>query len=86
LRFFYFPVVEFPDYPACSSELSPRNRLSSSVLMASRLLSIGQEEVEMDAIMIVGAVVGSFAGAFILQKAALEGMFRMMNADRRLRH
>jgi hypothetical protein len=54
--------------------------------MACRLLRTRQEEVKMDAIMIVGAVVGSFAGAFILQKAALEGMFRMMNADRRLRH
>ena len=40
----------------------------------------------MDAIVIVGAVVGSFAGAFVLQKAALEGLFRMMNADRRTRH
>jgi hypothetical protein len=40
----------------------------------------------MEAIVIVGAVVGSFAGAFVLQKAALEGLFRMMNADRRARH
>jgi hypothetical protein len=54
--------------------------------MACRLLNIGQEKTQMDAIMIVGAVVGSFAGAFILQKAALEGLFRMMDADRRLRH
>ena len=46
----------------------------------------GQEDKKMDAVVIVGAVVGSFAGAFILQKAALEGLFRMMNADRRLKN
>jgi hypothetical protein len=40
----------------------------------------------MDAVVIMGALVGSFAGAFILQKAALEGLFRMMNADRRIKH
>jgi hypothetical protein len=39
----------------------------------------------MEAIVIVGTMVGSFAGAFVLQKAALEGLFRMMNADRRMR-
>jgi hypothetical protein len=39
----------------------------------------------MDAVIILGAVVGSFAGAFVLQKAALEGLFRMMNVDRRVR-
>jgi hypothetical protein len=39
----------------------------------------------MDAVMIIGAVVGSFAGAFALQKFALEGLFRMMNIDRRAR-
>jgi hypothetical protein len=39
----------------------------------------------MDAVMIIGALVGSFAGAFALQKAALEGLFRMMNVDRRAR-
>jgi hypothetical protein len=39
----------------------------------------------MEAMIVIGAVVGSFAGAFALQKAALEGLFRMMNSDRRLR-
>ena len=39
----------------------------------------------MDAMIVIGAVVGSFAGAFALQKVALEGLFRIMNADRRLR-
>ncbi len=39
----------------------------------------------MDAVMIIGALVGSFAGAFALQKAALEGLFRIMNVDRRAR-
>jgi len=39
----------------------------------------------MEAVIIMGAVVASFAGAFALQKAALEGLFRMMNHDRRVR-
>lgn len=39
----------------------------------------------MDAVVIVGAVVGSFAGAFVLQKVALEGLFRIMSAERRAR-
>lgn len=38
----------------------------------------------MDAVIIISAVVGSFAGAFALQKVALEGLFRMMSHDRRL--
>ncbi len=39
----------------------------------------------METVVVIGALVGSFAGAFALQKAALEGLFRMMNNDRRLR-
>jgi hypothetical protein len=39
----------------------------------------------MGAVMIIGALVGSFAGAYALQKAALEGLFRIMNNDRRAR-
>jgi hypothetical protein len=42
--------------------------------------------MEMDAVVIAGAVVASFAGALALQKVALEGLFRMMSADRRIRH
>jgi hypothetical protein len=37
----------------------------------------------MDAFLIASALVGSFVGAFVIQRAALEGLFRMMNADRR---
>lgn len=40
----------------------------------------------MDALVIGAAVVGSFVGAWALQKAALEGLFRIMGADRRSRH
>ena len=40
----------------------------------------------MDALLISATVVGSFLGAFALQKAALVGLFRMMQADRRTRH
>ena len=39
----------------------------------------------MEAFVIAGTVLGSFVGALALQKAALEGLFRMMNADRRVR-
>jgi hypothetical protein len=53
---------------------------------ARGLLTLKAEGKAMEAIVVVGAVVGSFAGAFVLQKAALEGLFRMMNADRRARH
>jgi hypothetical protein len=37
----------------------------------------------MEAFVIASTLVGSFVGAFVIQKAALEGLFRMMNADRR---
>jgi hypothetical protein len=39
----------------------------------------------MDAVVIAGALLGSFFGALAIQKAALEGLFRMMNLDRRWR-
>ena len=39
----------------------------------------------METVIIIGAVVASFAGAYALQKAALEGLFRMMSNDRRVR-
>jgi hypothetical protein len=37
----------------------------------------------MDALMVGTAVVGSFIGAFALQKAALEGLLRLMDEGRR---
>jgi hypothetical protein len=40
----------------------------------------------MDALLIGGTLLGSMVGAFVLQKAALEGLLRVMNAERRLRH
>jgi len=39
----------------------------------------------MEALLISATLVGSFFGAFVLQKAALEGLFRVMNAERRFR-
>jgi hypothetical protein len=39
----------------------------------------------METVVVIGTLVGSFAGAFVLQKAALEGLFRIMNNDRRAR-
>ncbi len=39
----------------------------------------------MEAIVITATLFGSFLGAFALQKAALEGLFRILDADRRAR-
>jgi hypothetical protein len=39
----------------------------------------------MDALLISATLFGSFLGAFALQKAALEGLFRMMGSERRHR-
>jgi hypothetical protein len=38
----------------------------------------------MEAFVITTTLFGSFVGAFALQKAALEGLFRMMDPDRAL--
>lgn len=38
----------------------------------------------MEAVVIAGALVTSFATAFVIQKAALKGLFRIINADRRV--
>lgn len=40
----------------------------------------------MDALVIAATLVGSCAGAFVLQKAALEGLFHIMRTERRARH
>lgn len=40
----------------------------------------------MDAFVIGATLVGSFLGAFALQKVALEGLFRIMDTGRRGRH
>jgi hypothetical protein len=60
--------------------------LGRAIQNGTRIAHVKAEGMAMEAIVIVGTVVGSFAGAFVLQKAALEGLFRMMNADRRTRH
>jgi hypothetical protein len=39
----------------------------------------------MDALLIAATLFTSFFGAVALQRAALEGLFRAMNADRRTR-
>ena len=39
----------------------------------------------MDALLIAGALAGSFAGALVMQKAALEGLLRVMSTGRRSR-
>jgi hypothetical protein len=40
----------------------------------------------METVVVAGTLVASFAAAFALQKAALEGLFRMMNHGRNLRN
>ena len=40
----------------------------------------------METFVMGAALVGSFATAFVLQKAALEVLFRAMDASRRVRH
>lgn len=40
----------------------------------------------MDALVIAATLVGSCAGAFVLQKAALKGLFRIIETERRARH
>jgi len=37
----------------------------------------------MDTLLVVGALAASFAGALIIQKAALEGLLRVMGPGRR---
>jgi hypothetical protein len=44
------------------------------------LALIAKREEKMEAIVIAATLVGSFVGAFALQKAALEGLFRIMGA------
>ena len=39
----------------------------------------------MDAVVIAATLFGSFAGAFVLQKVALEGLLRVMQVERRAR-
>ncbi len=40
----------------------------------------------MEAFIIATTLLGSFAGALVLQKAALEGLLRIMSTERRARH
>jgi hypothetical protein len=37
----------------------------------------------MEAFLIGATLLGSFAGAFVIQKAALEGLLKFMSGDRR---
>ena len=39
----------------------------------------------MDALLIAVTVAGSMLGAFLIQKAALQGLLRVMSVDRRFR-
>jgi hypothetical protein len=39
----------------------------------------------MDAFVIGTTLVGSFLGAFVIQKAALRGLFRILDVERRAR-
>lgn len=37
----------------------------------------------MDTLVIGGTLLGTFFGAFVIQKAALEGLFRIIRSERR---
>jgi hypothetical protein len=39
----------------------------------------------MDALVIGSTFLGTFVGAFVIQKAALEGLFRLLRSERRVR-
>jgi len=54
--------------------------------MACELLFTCGEGKKMEALLIGVTLFGSFLGAFAIQKAALEGLFRVMDAERRARH
>jgi hypothetical protein len=40
----------------------------------------------MDTLVVGATVVGSFLGAFVIQKAALAGLFHILRGERRIRH
>lgn len=40
----------------------------------------------MDTLVIGGTLLGSFVGALVIQKVALRGLFRLLKAERRVRH
>jgi hypothetical protein len=50
------------------------------------LYSRTRKELAMEAVVVGATLFGSFLGAFVIQKMALEGLFRMMTAGRRARH
>jgi hypothetical protein len=55
----------------------------AAIQLAPELLFKRLRIETMDALLITATLAGSFLGAFALQKAALEGLFRIMDAERR---
>ena len=43
------------------------------------------ERIPMETFVVAATLVGSFFAAFVIQKAALEGLFRIITGERRLR-
>ena len=60
-------------------------RIRSVMRMARELLLRPVRDRKMEAFVIAGTLVGSFVTAFWIQKAALEGLFRIMDPNRRTR-
>ena len=50
------------------------------------LIVYGHSHKEMPDTVIGSTLLGSFVGAFVIQKVALEGFFRILGAERRIRH
>ena len=54
-------------------------------ILAVELLVLSVREDAMETLVLGGTLLGSLAGAFLIQKVALEGLFRIMQAGRRTR-
>ena len=54
-------------------------------ILAVELLVLSVREDAMETLVLGGTLLGSLAGAFLIQKVALEGLFRIMRAGRRTR-
>lgn len=51
----------------------------------TRIAHLRIEEIRMETFVIGGTLVGSLVGAFVIERMALEGLFRILRAGRRTR-
>ena len=78
-----------PSWGGCARMIQTKSaddgHLGALPRLAFRLLE-QKAEGSMEAVVIGTTLLGSFVGAFVIQKVALEGIFRMMGVERRNRH